>query len=177
MFTFCGECGSFNQNPKAKPLVGKKSLKDPRVRRKRDELVKGVNDIIDHIGRAAKSGTTVTRGVWGTFDRIQRLAAVPINNSVGPGQYDIRKNERKIGHVARIRTSMIAKPEVLQRELKKQQRERQAKLAQTASSKRSKSESKIAKQKKTIAYSDNENVHVVKRMEQVGDDDEEEEEE
>ena len=142
LFTFCSECGSFNQNPKAKPLVKKKALKDPRIRRKRDELVKGVNEVIHKIGRATKSGTAVKKGVWCTFDRLQRLAAVPIKNDLGPGQYEIRKNERKIGHVPRIRTSMIARPEVLQRELKKQQRERQAKLAQ-ANSKRSKSENKL----------------------------------
>ena len=137
LFTFCSECGSFNQNPKAKPLVEKKALKDPRIRRKRDELVKGVNEVIHKIGRATKSGTAVQKGVWCTFDRLQRLAAVPIKNDLGPGQYEIRKNERKIGHVPRIRTSHIARPEVLQRELKKQQRERQTKLAQ-ANSKRSK---------------------------------------
>lgn len=137
MFTFCsGEngCGSFNQNPKAKPIINQKSLKDPRVRHNRNELDKGVNKIIRQIGRATKLGRQIGRATWGNFDKVQRQAAIPItkgNTLIGPGSYVIRgeKERTNFAHVPRIQTATIARPEVLERILKKQERERRAKLA------------------------------------------------
>ena len=129
MFTFCTGCGSFNQNPKAKPIVTKKALKDPRIRRQRDELVKGVNDVIHAIGKATVSGKKVKRSIYADFDRLQRKAAIPINYNLGPGQYTkgLLKNERKIGKFNFA--ASIARPEVLERILKKQKRERDARDA------------------------------------------------
>jgi hypothetical protein len=60
--------------------------------------------------------------VWGNFDRLQRKAAIPIHNDLGPGQYEIRKNNSNFA-------ALIARPEVLERILKKQERERNTKLA------------------------------------------------
>jgi len=117
------------QRQKAKPIVTKKALKDPRIRRQRDELVKGVNDVIHAIGKATVSGKKVKRSIYADFDRLQRKAAIPINYNLGPGQYTkgLLKNERKIGKFNFA--ASIARPEVLERILKKQKRERDARDA------------------------------------------------
>ena len=121
LFTFCGECNAFNQNPGAPALVTNKDARnDPKVRKKQKDLIDGVNNVIHTIGQATAQGQTIHRGTWGVFDKIQRQAALPTKEvGLGPGYYDIRKNERKIGHVPRIRAALIADPSVLERELAK----------------------------------------------------------
>ena len=53
MFTFCGECSAFNENPGAKALIKTKDARrDPRIRRKQIELIDGVNSVIRDIGVA-----------------------------------------------------------------------------------------------------------------------------
>ena len=129
LFTFCGECSAFNQNPGASALIkSKDASRDPRIRRKQNDLIEGVNTVIRDIGTATARGQLVGRGTWGKFDALQRAAVVPTRGGFigGPGYYDTRKNERKINHVKRVRGALIANKEVLERELLKQRRERNA---------------------------------------------------
>ena len=132
MFTFCSSkkgCGAFNQNPKQTKRAAKAAAaaKDPRLKRQNTDLVRGVNTVIRHIGRASAQGKNASRLVWGNFDRLQRKAVVPLTADLGPGSYDIRVNEHKTR--ANQFSATIADPAVLEKILQKQQRERNAKLA------------------------------------------------
>lgn len=148
LFTFCGGCSAFNQNPGASALIkSEDARRDPRARRKQSELIEGVNTVIRDIGAATARGRVIGRGTWGKFDALQRAAAVPTRGGFigGPGYYDTRKNERKINHVQRVRGARIANKEVLERELLKQKRERNARKQAEEDAQRKREAAKTAR--------------------------------
>ena len=137
-----------NQNPGASALIkSEDARRDPRARRKQSELIEGVNTVIRDIGAATARGRVIGRGTWGKFDALQRAAAVPTRGGFigGPGYYDTRKNERKINHVQRVRGARIANKEVLERELLKQKRERNARKQAEEDAQRKREAAKTAR--------------------------------
>ena len=95
MFTFCGECSAFNENPGAKALIKTKDARrDPRIRRKQIELIDGVNSVIRDIGVATAADQPVGRSTWAKFDAMQRNASLPIKE-ITWGQVTVRRTSAR----------------------------------------------------------------------------------